>query len=62
MPKLTPEEISLIMQMVDLGFRAVAQEAGINVLADAEMLKSALDKLQAAYEKTTAGASGSEVA
>lgn len=52
--KLTSEEISIIMRLADVGFRAVAQEAGLGVMDDMATLKSALDKLQAEYEKQKA--------
>ena len=46
----TRDEIQMIMQLTDRGFRMVAQEAGIDVMAEIETLKSALNKLQALYD------------
>lgn len=48
---LTADEIGIIMRLADVGFRAVAQEAGLGVMNDTVTIKSALDKLQAQYEK-----------
>ena len=52
---LMADEISIIMRLADVGFRAVAQEAGLGMMNDMTTLKSALDKLQAEYEKQQAG-------
>ena len=49
----SPEEISIIMRLTDIGFRHAAQEAGVGILTEAGNLKSALDKLQAEFEKLT---------
>jgi len=48
---MNKEEISIIMRLTDVGFRAVAQEAGLGMMKDMKTLKAALDKLQTQYEK-----------
>jgi len=52
---LNKEEISILMRLADIGFRHATQEAGVGILAEAANLKSAMDKLQAEYEKLTEG-------